>query len=379
MPSRRTFIKYGLIVAGMATIPVVAQYAKRYDIPGLSAKPDSNGLLLPPNATSRIIARSGYTVEKSDYIWHSAPDGGGVIGTDSGGWIYTSNSEMKNAGGGVGAIRFSKHGEIETAYSILSGSHRNCGGCFTPWRTWLSCEEINKGVTWECDPHGVKAAEAKPALGLFKHESIIFDPDSFILYLTEDKGDSGFYRYIPDSVKKGKADLNQGVLEIALVNNKGDVTWERITDPQAKQTPLRHQVKGNAKFNGGEGIVYRDGSIYFDTKGDDRVWEYKISSGKMSIFYDAADYEKPVLTGVDTIAVLKDHLLICEDDGDMQIVAISPQKEIKPILQLTGHDKSEITGLAFSPDKKRLYFNSQRGETGKSRDAVTYEVMGEFV
>jgi hypothetical protein len=48
------------------------------------------------------------------------------------------------------------------------------------------------------------------------------------------------------------------------------------------------------------------------------------------------------------------------------------------MLQLVGHNISEITGPAFSPDGSRLYFSSQRGKTGRIEDGVTFEITGPF-
>ena len=70
-------------------------------------------------------------------------------------------------------------------------------------------------------------------------------------------------------------------------------------------------------------------------------------------------------------------LLVAEDNGDMQIVIVAPGA-IRPLLQIVGQDRSEITGPAFSPDGSRLYFSSQRGASGKSEDGVTYEITGPF-
>ncbi len=66
---------------------------------------------------------------------------------------------------------------------------------------------------------------------------------------------------------------------------------------------------------------------------------------------------------------------MAEDKGNMQIVILSGST-IKPLLQLVGHDQSEITGLAFSPDGSRLYFSSQRGKTGRNENGVTFEISG---
>ena len=69
---------------------------------------------------------------------------------------------------------------------------------------------------------------------------------------------------------------------------------------------------------------------------------------------------------------------MAEDGGDLQVVVIDKQGGLYPIVQLEGHDKSEIAGVAFSPDGKRLYFSSQRGASGKSENGVTFEIIGPF-
>ena len=67
---------------------------------------DENGVMLPAGFKSRIVARSGeLPFADSNYIWHPAPDGGATFVTDDGGWIYVSNSEIRNRKGGVGALR----------------------------------------------------------------------------------------------------------------------------------------------------------------------------------------------------------------------------------------------------------------------------------
>jgi secreted PhoX family phosphatase len=70
-------------------------------------------------------------------------------------------------------------------------------------------------------------------------------------------------------------------------------------------------------------------------------------------------------------------VIVAEDGGDMQIVAISA-KGVAPIMQIEGHRQSEVTGPAFDPSGTRLYFSSQRGASGFSSDGVTYEVSGPF-
>mgnify|MGYP003502905490 FL=1 len=82
------------------------------------------------------------------------------------------------------------------------------------------------------------------------------------------------------------------------------------------------------------------------------------------------------MIGVDDITSNElGELLVAEDKGNMQIVILSGST-IKPLLQIVGHDKSEVTGLAFSPDGSRLYFSSQRGRTGRDENGIIFEITG---
>jgi secreted PhoX family phosphatase len=340
---------------------------------------DANGILLPAGFSSRVVATSSeLTNAGSGYPWHAAPDGGAVFEIDDG-WIYVSNSEIGGDQGGAGALRFDAAGRLVDAYPILSGTNRNCAGGATTWNTWLSCEEINDGLVWECDPTGANQAMARPALGRFRHEAVAEDPTTRQLYLTEDQPDGRWYRFTPDSVDaNGRADLTTGMLEVAQ-DNGGQVTWLPLIDPSGSVTTTRHQLLQSTAFNGGEGISYSNGTIYFTTKGDNRVWAYQISAATLSIVYDAATAANPILTGVDNIEATQfGDLIVAEDGGDMEIVVVSSTGETVPLLQIEGHDASEITGPAFTADFSRLYFSSQRGATGDSNDGVTYEVSGPF-
>ncbi|WP_394809033.1 alkaline phosphatase PhoX [Nitrosomonas sp.] len=385
-PRRRKLLQYGFMGLGAffgnALLPSPLKAAS-FSL-SLAARagllpPDQNGVRLPAGFTSRIVARSGETL--FGYTWPAAPDGGATFVTPEGGWIYVSNSELGNQAGSVGALRFNVQGEIIGAYSILSQTNRNCAGGHTPWQTWLSCEETDKGQVWECDPLGRKAAQVRSALGIFKHEAVAVDTRNMQLYLTEDQPDGCLYRYTARSFDAtGYPNLEDGFLEVAEVveGTIGAVRWHTLPDPLATMTPARKQVAKGSRFDGGEGIWYHQGIIYFSTKGDNRVWAYDIQQNHLSILYNAALFLSPVLTGVDNITGnAAGELLVAEDGGDMQIFVLTAGK-VLPLLKVAGHDHSEITGPAFSPDGSRLYFSSQRGKTGRDEDGITFEITGPF-
>jgi hypothetical protein len=378
---KRRFLKQGLSGLGLCGAAVWADAlivgCGRHNDFGLQAA-DNNGVRLPEGFSSRIIANSGQAViTGQNFIWHDAPDGGACFSTDAGGWIYVSNSEIQSSGG-AGAIVFNAGGEVVDAYAILENTSQNCAGGVTPWGSWLSCEEIDKGRVWECFPEGRKQAIVRPALGVFNHEAVAVDEITQYLYLTEDKVDGCLYRFIADSeTENGFPDLSSGLLEVAVEEHESGLSWAAVPDPLAKKRPTRYQVASARTFNGGEGIAFYNGDIIFTTKGDNRVWSYDTKQQVVSILYDVKESRTPILTGVDNITVSQQgDIFVAEDGGDLQIVVIDNQGGLYPIAQLEGHDDSEITGVAFSPDGKRLYFSSQRGTTGLSKNGVSYEIQG---
>ncbi|MGH0030587.1 MAG: alkaline phosphatase PhoX [Myxococcota bacterium] len=345
--------------------------------------PDANGLQLPQGFRSRVVARSGERpVAASAYTWHDAPDGGAVFASDDGGWVYVSNSEISNGLGGVGALSFAPDGSVRDAYPILAGTSRNCAGGATPWGTWLSCEEVDGGQVHECDPEGLAAASVRPELGAFNHEAVAVDPDSQVLYLTEDEPDGRLYRFVPAGRRgDGTPEYAGGSLEVAEMRGAtgGPVLWHALSDPSGASVPTRRQVAVSTAFDGGEGIAWHDDVVYFSTKGDDRVWAYDLQLEEIDLLYDRASSPTPILRGVDNVTVSPwGDVLVAEDGGNQEIVALTPQGGVVPVVRVVGHPQSEVTGPAFDPSGTRLYFSSQRGAAGQSSDGVTYEVEGPF-
>ncbi|MEV4862992.1 alkaline phosphatase PhoX [Streptomyces ossamyceticus] len=343
---------------------------------GALGAPDAGGLRLPGGFTSRVVARSGQRVPGTSYTWHNAPDGGACY-PDGSGWIYVSNSEISPSGG-ASALRFSSTGTVTSAYRILSGTRTNCAGGRTPWNTWLSCEEVDRGYVYETDPWGVKAAVRRDAMGRFKHEAAAADPTRGVVYLTEDVTDGCFYRFRPTTW----GDLSSGTLEVMVAGTatSGPVTWARVPDPSGA-TATRNQVSGAKRFNGGEGCYYADDTCWFTTKGDNRVWQYDAAAQTIELAYDDSLVTggNAPLTGVDNVTgTASGDLFVAEDGGNMEICVITPDDIVAPFLRVDGQSASEITGPAFSPDGRRLYFSSQRGTSGSSSGGITYEVTGPF-
>jgi secreted PhoX family phosphatase len=375
---RRAMLRATVVGAGALALPFTA-WSAAYGAPAQNAtgpygplqSADARGIQLPAGFTSTIVARSRQAVPGTSYVWHDAPDGTG--------WIYVSNSEVSaSAGGGASRIVFDAAGAVVGASRILSGTNTNCAGGKTPWNTWLSCEEVTRGRVFETYPLGGTAV-ARLAMGRFKHEAAAADPVRQVVYLTEDETDGKFYRFVPTTW----GDLSAGTLQVfrAGTATSGTFTWATVPDPDGSPTATRSQVSGAKTFNGGEGCHYADDTVWFTTKGDNRVWQVNLAAGTYELAYDdnLVSPGTAPLSGVDNVTgSAAGDLYVAEDGGNMEICLITPDDKISPFLRITGQGGSEITGPAFTPAGDRLYFSSQRGTSGSSSGGITYCVTGPF-
>ena len=389
MQTRRTFLRSGALAAGALamgpgywrqalaqtpTTPGVGPY-------GPLGAPDAFGVAVPEGFTSRLIAQANLPVAGTNYVWPLFPDGSASFPLPDGGYVLAINSEVPGGAGGASSITFDRDGQITAARRILGQTSSNCGGGGTPWGTWLSGEEVDDpgGFLWECDPLGAKPPVRRDAMGRFKHEAAAVHPEGRRVYLSEDLGDSGFYRFTPDAWP----DLANGVLEVATGTVGGRVTWVRVPDPTvAKGVATRNQVEGTLRFARGEGIFCDSGVVYLATTSDDRIYAYDTATERLDVLYDGKQLgDRAPLHRVDNVTAhpSSGDLYVCEDADDLQICLITGDREVAPFAQLSGPlhvnaQESEMTGVTFDPSGRRMYFSSQRGGVV----GMTFEVTGPF-
>jgi hypothetical protein len=162
-----------------------------------------------------------------------------------------------------------------------------------------------------------------------------------------------------------------------------------LPNPQNGNPETRYQVPDATTFNGGEGCFFHDGRVYFTNKGNPkRVWCIDTANNTIQIVYDRNTSANKILNGLDNVLVSSlGDIFVAEDGDNMQIVVFQPGGRMAPVVQAQETQSrnseiggpSEITGPALSPDGRRLYFSSQRGDAGNNTyTGVTYEVYGPF-
>jgi uncharacterized protein len=333
-------------------------------------------------------------------------------------------------GGNTKLVVDNRTRQVIESFAVLGGTHTNCAGGVTPWRTWITCEEIFNYGSAEANrdnpgtgvPHGycfeVPADARGPvnaipivAAGRFSHEAVAWLDG--ILYETEDRGDAAFYRFIPDRRPREWGDLATfgGTLQAlkfvganrvnfdADTANPGEtyaVEWVTIDEPNpqtelpGQSTRAQAQAKGAAMFTRTEGIWAVDRRIYFDcTSGGDagagQLWEYTPHGrdrGELKLVFESPGAD--VLDAPDNLVVVPEtgDVFLQEDGGGEQFVrGVTKRGEIYDFAKTVLND-TEFCGGCFSPDGK-TFFVSQQGERvagNPSEDsrALTYAIWGPF-
>jgi len=456
--SRRQFLRFGAAAGASAAVSLGFLGCSRALIQNISGfkpyqfMPSANRLLdLPEGFTAHAFSRTGEQMD--DGLWVPGKhDGMAAFAGPNGKTILIRNHELnasdKNAGafgwnnekidrtaldkfydagsdktpglGGTTTLVYDTRTQtLEKHFLSLTGTLRNCAGGSTPWNTWVTCEEtVQKAEkTYEADhgynfevPVSADVALAHPiplkAMGRFNHEAIAVDPQSGIVYQTEDRHDSLIYRFIPEQPGQLAAGGKLQALKLRDLKRADTRNWRShsqkifrwaynpvpvgetlaaewvdIENVESPKDDLRKQGaedKGAAKFARGEGIWYggdsEKGEIYiactnggFKKKG--QIWKYVPSPyegtsreekepGTLQLFIEPNDSN--LLENADNLTVTPwGDLIICEDGPKEEfLVGVTPQGHLYKFARNAGN-MSELAGATFSPDGSTLFVNIQ--------------------
>jgi secreted PhoX family phosphatase len=341
---------------------------------------------------------------------------------------YDHTRANRVAPGGVRRLIYNLQSrKVEKQQLLLCGTLRNCSGGATPWNSWISCEESvvkaeqeglahDHGYCFEVPASTEDLQQARPitAMGRFNHEAAAVDPSSGVVYMTEDRGDGLFYRYLPH--QKGKLSAGGVLQALALgsrsvsTGNRGEtsfplrepqaVHWVTLKDVQSPDDRLRYQGQqsGAARFIRGEGMVVE---IHPKTRRT-RIWIMCTSGGKLGLgqifYYDPSINEgasnearepgeltlfsepnnPSTLRNGDNLTLMPNgDLLICEDHQRIQrLIGVTRQGDYY-VLASNPRAASEFTGATFSPDGTTLFVNLQQqggtvAITGPWKQPLTY-------
>lgn len=310
-----------------------------------------------------------------------------------------------HGGGGTTTIEFdTATGEVVDAWASLAGTAVNCAGGPTPWGSWLTCEETvlgpggentyrkPHGYIFEVPADGTASVEPFRAMGRFVHEAVAVDPDTGIVYETEDQLRCGFYRFLP--AEPGNLGAG-GRLEMLAVADapRADlrtgqktgawrpVSWTPIVEPDptgAAPDSVHAQGRraGGATFSRLEGAWYGDGRIYFvSTTGGDaaagQVWEYDPPGGRLRLLFESPGIG--VLHMPDNLCVSPHGgIILCEDGPVCNFIRwLTPAGHVFPFAKndvvLAGERNGivgdfrprEFAGATYSPDGLWLFVNVQ--------------------
>lgn len=310
--------------------------------------------------------------------------------------------------------------EIVKDFVSLSGTYANCAGGPTPWGTWLSCEETcrgrssgylkDHGYAFQVSAMAEEQGIAKPlkAMGRFFHEAAAVDPETGIVYETEDAGAAsvgcGFYRFIPDQpyIRGAGGDLAAGgrlqMLAVKghpnhdmavgqLVGRSVEVEWVDIADPdpagaESNNLAVAEQgwEQGAASFKRLEGCWWGDGHVFLTSTnggevGQGQVWRYTPNpdGGLLTLLFESPHPD--VMDHPDNICVSpRGGLVICEDGVDGNYIRGLTSDGFLFDLAFNAYNNREFTGTTFSPDGETLFFNIQSGSGGNL--GKTFAVWG---
>jgi secreted PhoX family phosphatase len=361
---------------------IVQRFGERmsdgYRVPG---KPDAMGCFPGPDG-SIILMRNHEVAPGSDQ--HSPYFAGQARPVQ----VY----DPEGTGGVTRLVLDAATLELKRSNLVLAGTYWNCAGGLSPWG-WLSCEETvddpRHGYVFLCatDAERVRSPKRLAAYGRMRHEAAAVDPRTLFAYMTEDRPDGCFYRFVPD---KREQPFRGSLQALRIAGQPGfdtgaqrpgtplPVDWVEIEQPDSADDSVRSQGRANgaARVQRGEGLWLADNQAFFcATAGGPlaRGQIFRLSLGEkptLEVVAEASDAD--VLDMPDNLCVSPHgQLYVAEDGPDGNFLRrVSLDGRVLPFAR-NAVSQSEFAGPCFSPDGRTLFVNIQH-------DHLTLAIRGPF-
>ena len=396
---------------------VISRKGDRMD-DGMLVPAEADGMAAFQGEDGRIVLICNH--ENSPRKMHNGPFGGDLeyLRRIDKEMIYDFGGGRSPGAGGTTTIVYNPATKTtEKKFLSLAGTELNCAGGPTPWGSWLSCEECftdigstreyfqsvrrdqRHGYVFEvpANADGPVAPVPLRDMGRFEHEAAAVEPKSGTVYLTEDRGRSLFYRFIPN--EKAKLHLGGRLQALCVVGkpsfdtrnwpgqkrmNTGkllDTYWIDLDDVDSDRNDLRTRgaEAGAAVFARGEGLCFTGTELVMTATigGPDRlgqVFAYRPSPheglpeeetqpGTLRLIAESTT--RSVLRNADNVTMSPwGDLIICEDTANhCGLVGIRPDGKQYTMAD-NAYTNSELAGICFSPDGSVMFVNIQvRGLT----------------